>query len=291
MDSFSRLHPFVNFIYFVAVIGFTMFNMHPVCLITSLASATIYSIYLNGRKAVKFSLLFMLPVLILTALINPAFNHEGVTILTYNFSDNPITLESIIYGIFSACMLAAVIQWFSCWNKIMTSDKIIYLFGKIIPKLSLLLTMSLGFVSRFKNKFYEIRDAQRCVGNDMSSGKITERLKKGIKILSLMLTWALDDAVYISESMKSRGYGLRKRTNFAIYRIKRRDFIAMALIIILSVILIYGILSGGLYWQYFPYISGEINGINTCFLYVSYIFLCFMPLITDIKEGVSYGNI
>ena len=180
---------------------------------------------------------------------------------------------------------------FSCWNKIMTSDKIIYLFGKIIPKLSLLLTMSLGVVLRFKNKFYEIRDAQRCVGNDMSSGKITERLKKGIKILSLMLSWALDDAVYISESMKSRGYGLRKRTNFAIYRIKRRDFIAMALIIILSVILIYGILSGGLYWQYFPYISGEINGINTCFLYVSYIFLCFMPLITDIKEGVSYGNI
>ena len=71
----------------------------------------------------------MLPLLLLTALINPAFNHEGQTILTYLSNGNPITLESIVYGVAAAAMLVAVICWFSCYNSVMTSDKFVYLFG------------------------------------------------------------------------------------------------------------------------------------------------------------------
>lgn len=34
-----------------------------------------------------------------TAAVNPAFSHEGRTILRYLPSGNPLTLESILYGI------------------------------------------------------------------------------------------------------------------------------------------------------------------------------------------------
>ena len=44
------------------------------------------------------SLRVALPVLLLAALVNPAFNHAGVTILIYLPSGNPLTLESILYG-------------------------------------------------------------------------------------------------------------------------------------------------------------------------------------------------
>ena len=75
-----------------------MFLMDPVSLAISLASALVYAVYLNGRRAVRFSLLYMLPMMVVAALVNPAFNHEGATILTYLPSGNPLTLESILYG-------------------------------------------------------------------------------------------------------------------------------------------------------------------------------------------------
>ena len=81
-------------LYFVLVIGMTMFLNHPVCLGISLVGALAYSIYLKGKKAVRFNLAYMLPLLVITALINPAFSHQGVTILAYLPSGNPLTLES-----------------------------------------------------------------------------------------------------------------------------------------------------------------------------------------------------
>ena len=126
-DTFSQFHPLVNFAYFLAVLLFAMFFMQPVCLIIAIVSSTAYAVYLSGRKAVMFSLKFMLPMFILAAVINPAFNHRGITILAYLPGGNPLTLESIIYGLAAGIMLVSVIQWFSCYNAVMTSDKFVYL--------------------------------------------------------------------------------------------------------------------------------------------------------------------
>ena len=89
----------------------------------------------------------MLPLLLLFAVLNPVFNHEGATILIY-INDNPITLESIVYGFAAATMFISVIIWFSCYNAVMTSDKFIYLFGRVIPALSLVLSICLLYTSR-----------------------------------------------------------------------------------------------------------------------------------------------
>lgn len=131
-DVFSSFHPIVNFIYFVLVIMCSMFFMHPVFLGISLCSAILYSIYLNGLRAIKFNFLFMLPVLLLFAALNPLFNHEGATVL-FHIQNNPITAEALIYGLAAAAMFVSVIIWFSCYNVVMTSDKFIFLFGRVIP--------------------------------------------------------------------------------------------------------------------------------------------------------------
>ena len=211
-DTFSSYHPAISMLYFVLVIGLTMFLNHPVCLGISLVCALTYSIYLKGKKAVRFNLVYMLPLLVITALINPAFSHQGVTILTYLPSGNPLTLESILYGIFAAFLLITVIAWFSCFNAVMTSDKFVYLFGRIIPALSLVLSMSLRFVPRFTAQIKVISNAQKCVGRDVSNGGLIKRVKHGIKILSILVTWALENAIDIADSMKDRGYGLPGRT-------------------------------------------------------------------------------
>lgn len=84
--------------------------------------------------------------------MNLAFNHQGATILAYLPSGNPLTLESIAYGFAAAAMLAAVVLWFSCWNTVMTSDKLMHLFGRVVPALSLLLSMDAALCAPLSGK-------------------------------------------------------------------------------------------------------------------------------------------
>ena len=127
----------------------------------------------------------MLPMMVVAALVNPAFNHEGATILTYLPSGNPLTLESILYGAAAAAMLAAVVTWFSCYTAVMTSDKFVYLFGRVIPALSLVLSMTLRFVPKFQAQLQVVSEAQRCIGRDVSNGGVLRRLRNAITILSI----------------------------------------------------------------------------------------------------------
>ena len=222
-DTFSACHPIVNFLYFGQVLFFSMFFMHPVSLCISLTAALIYAISLNGREAVRLSLRFLLPMMAMAAITNPVFNHAGITILTYLPSGNPLTLESILYGIAAAVMLAAVVLWFSCYSAVMTSDKFVYLFGRILPALSLLLSMTLRFIPKFKAQFRVVARAQACVDRDISSGSLLGRLRNAVTILSILVTWSLENAIETADSMKSRGYGLPGRTAFSIYRLDDRD--------------------------------------------------------------------
>lgn len=283
-DAFSAYHPLVNFLYFTLVLLFSMVFMHPVCLVLSLVSAFIYSISLRGRRAARFNFLFLLPMLAVTALINPAFSHAGGTILTYLPSGNPLTLESIAYGLAAAAMLAAVICWFSCYNAVMTSDKFIYLFGRVIPAMSLILSMVLRFVPKFKAQLKMVSDAQKCVGRDVSNGGTIARARHGLTILSIMVTWTLENAIETADSMKSRGYGLPGRTAFSIYRLDGRDKKALLAIGVLGGYILLGSMLGGLYWRYFPTMKGLAFNLFTVSLWGAYLALCLTPVIIDRGE-------
>lgn len=290
-DTFSSFHPIINFLYFALVLVFTMFFMHPVSLIISMACALAYAIYLNGKKAVRFSLIYILPMMLMAALINPAFNHEGATILTYLPSGNPLTLESILYGLASAVMLASVITWFSCYNAVMTSDKFVYLFGRIIPALSLVLSMTLRFVPKFKAQLHVVSEAQRCVGRDVSDGTMLQRLKNAITILSIMVTWSLENAIETADSMKSRGYGLPGRTAFSIYRFDDRDKTALIWLCFCGFYIFSGWMVGGLQWQYYPIIKGTLTGTFPISFQLVYLALCLTPVILNGMEDRKWKHL
>lgn len=284
MNEFKTFHPIVNFIYFVFVIGFSCFFMHPVCLGISLSCAFAYSVLIKGRQSLKTNLLYMTPMILTMALVNPAFNHEGVTILRYLPSGNPLTLESIIYGGAAALMIASVICWFSCYNAVMTSDKFIYLFGRIIPSLSLVLSMTLRFVPRFAAQLKVVANAQRCIGRDVSEGSIIQRAKSGLSILSVMVTWALENSIETADSMKSRGYGLPGRTAFSIFTFDRRDTITLLYILALGIYTFIGSFSGEMYFRYFPSFKTADFSWYGLSIFLSYTALCMCPIIIEIRE-------
>lgn len=291
MNEFKTYHPIVNFTYFALVIGFSMFFMHPVCLGISFLSSLIYAVVLKGKKALKTNIVYILPLMIAMAIINPLFNHEGATILCYFSDSNPLTLESVIYGFAAAVMVASVIGWFSCFNEIMTGDKFIYLFGRIIPSLSLVLSMTLRFVPKFTAHLKEVRNAQKCIGRDISNGNIIRRARNGLTILSIMITWALENSVDTADSMKSRGYGLEGRSSFSIFRFDRRDAKAFICIMALGIYVFTGYIFDVTDIYYFPVMGNLYTGIYGLSVYTAYLMLCLLPVIIEAKEAARWNAI
>ena len=283
-DAFSSYHPLVNFLYFALVLVFAMFFTHPASQLISLLSALAYAVQLNGRRAMGKSLLWLLPMLLTAVVVNPAFNHEGATILAYLPTGNPLTLESILFGLSAAMMLGAVMVWFLCYTAVMTSDKFIYLFGRIIPALSLVLSMTLRFVPKFTNQLRVVTEAQRCLGRDVSEGTVWQRTKTAITILSILVTWALENAIETADSMKSRGYGLPGRTAFSIYRLDSRDRTALVWLGFCGFFILSGWMAGGFYWRYYPTVKWAPVTPLTVMMQLCFLALCLTPVIFDKRE-------
>ena len=281
-DTFSSCHPTINFLYFGLVLLFTMCFDHPLTRFVSLAGALCYDLYLNGKKAAGFTLKYMVPMLLLTALINPTFSHEGVTILWYFPNGNPLTLESILFGGAAALMLVAVVLWAACYNTVMTSDKFVYLFGRVIPALSLVLSMTLRFVPKFRAQIHSVSESQRCVGRDISNGTVLQRLKNGVTILSIMVTWTLENAIETADSMRGRGYGLPGRTAYSIYRFDERDRYTLLWLAFCGVTIVAAWISKGFYWRWYPSVKFTPFLPIVIFFHLVYFTLCFTPLAMDL---------
>lgn len=290
-DTFSEYHPTVIFTYFALVLLFSMFVMNPVFLAISFFAALSYALYLGRTKTLKMLLKVILPMFLLIAIINPLFSHGGVTILAYLPDGNPFTLESVIYGTAAAFLMSSVILWFSCVNKIMTSDKIIFLFGRIVPTLSLLISMILRFIPKFKAQLKQVRASQHCIGRDITDGSIFRRIKNAIRIISVMILWSMENSVETADSMKNRGYGLPNRTSFALYRFEKRDAVFILFLICCGIYVFVGAVGGYVDYDYFPSLSSISVGIYDFSLYAVYLVMCLTPVAVDIKEDRKWKYI
>jgi energy-coupling factor transport system permease protein len=287
---FEGYHPLVGFLYFGYVILVPVFFVQPVYLLVSFASALAYSIYLNHGKSARFGYGLVIILMAVATLINPAFNHQGVTILTY-MHDNPITLESIVYGVCMALMIGGVVLWFMCYNTIMTSDKFIYLFGRIVPAMSLIISMALRFIPRYRAQIARIASARRGIGFDASSGGFFSRVRCGGEILSVMVTWALENGIETSDSMQARGYGLPGRTAYSNYRFDARDRTLLCVFAVLMAVSLTTIFSGAASVLYFPmYIAGTVYPYAQI-AYACHAAVCLLPLALEVREDILWRTL
>ena len=287
MRGFRSYHPVVNFTYFAVVILLSVCLMHPVCLGLSLVCSMIYAVLLKGQKAMRF-FLWMLPVPMTAILINPIFNHKGVTVLGHFPGGNPFTLESAVYGAAAAAMLLAVLGWFFCWNEIMTGEKLVYLFGRITPGLALVFSMTLGFVPRFRRQMQITVRAQQGIEGAVSGGSVAERGKRGVQLFSMLVTWALENAVETADSMRSRGYGLPGRSTFSVFRFETRDGLVLAGLVGCSLFIGGMCLFGNVDWQYFPDAAFALWGWRSISLFAAYFLLCMLPVLIEIREVLRW---
>lgn len=275
--GFEKSHPMINFIYFVIVLYGMMTFQHPIFLGISLFSAFVYSVKRNGIKAVLFNM-GLVPFVIGYALYYSSYTHFGITVLEQNLIGNNMTLESLVYGLVLGSIVAGCMIWFSCIYSVFSSDKMVYLFGKLSPRLSLFLAILLRFVPRLKREAKRIHMAQCAVGRGIHQGNVLQRLQNGICILSILITWMIDSFTLASESMQSRGSLLRGRTAFSIYRFDYRDRLYVIAMFFCITMIGMGMLFDQADIVYNPRIIMMPITSMSWFFYAGYLVFCMMPL-------------
>lgn len=275
--GFEKCHPAVNFIYFATVIAGMILFRHPIFLLISFICAFIYSMKRNGWRALVFNAV-LLPFIAAYAFYYSSYNHFGVTVLQQNMIGNNMTLESLIYGFVLGFVVAGVMIWFSCVYSVFTTDKVVYLFGKVSPRLSLFLAIILRMVPRIKKEAKKINTAQRGIGRGANQGNLWQRIRNCLRIFSMLITWTIDSLTTASESMRSRGSSLRGRKAFSIYRFDNRDrAYVVALFACLTAILM-AVMLKQTDIIYDPRIIMTPVTTMSYVFYIGYAVFCLMPL-------------
>lgn len=286
MKSFASFHPVVLFFYYVTVMIITMFMMHPVVLLFSLLGSLLFFAALNPMRTLLRDMRFYILVFLLIAVTNPIFVHKGETILFY-LNSNPVTLEAIIYGFVIAAMLVAIIFWSKSYSDLMTSDKFIYLFGKAIPKLSLVISMALRFIPVFRQQIKKVNQTQKTLGL-YTSNSMTDRIMSGIRTFNSMITWSLENSIMQADAMKARGYGLKGRTNFTLFQWYKRDIFTLSFMAIVFCLIMYFNIQNIYAFNYYPAISGIAFDKTQSVQFIIIFIFMVLPTLIEIKENLQW---
>lgn len=308
-SGFKGYHPLVNVLFFISIIAFGMLLRHPVYLVISFISSTAYYLKLSGKDGRKTVFRFLLPMLLFVVIINSFFNHYGVTTLFILPSGNNFTFEALVMGIVSGITVVSVIQWFFCCNEVVTEDKFMHIFGRILPKGALIVSMILRFVPLYRRRYKEISQARKCMGLNGTDSFIC-KMKNTFKNIGILVSWSFENAIETADSMKSRGYGLKGRTYYSRFQWQTGDTLALILLVLFDALIIFGLVSNSAYCIYNPYviinqpseigttyIINELNltinpfGFLSIISLIAFTLLCFLPLTIDLKEDIKWHRL
>ena len=282
MRTLATHNPIAAAVYFLCVSAVAMFSMDPIILALSLAGAIACCImYAPGTWRGH---LYTLALFIAMVIINPLVSHKGVTVL-FVMNHNPITLEAVLYGLAAASMVVAVLYWFRSFSAIMTSDKLLYIFGALSPKLSLVLSMALRYVPLFGTQARRVRQAQTALGLYKEDNAV-DSFRGGLRIFSTMVTWALENGVTTADSMTARGYGVGRRSRFSLFRWTGGDVLLLTATLALTCLSVWGMSRQAV--SYYPFFTlspfTDISRLG----YAAYAILAALPLIIHGKEALRW---
>ena len=164
-----------------------------------------------------------------------------------------------------------------------------YLFGKASPRLSLFLAILLRMVPRIKGEAKRIHTARKGLGKGIDQGGLWQRMKNGIRIFSMLISWTIGSLATMSDSMRSRGSSLRGRTAFSIYRFDNRDRAYVITLFACLTLTVMAALLGLTDMVYDPLIIWKPIAAADSLLCIGYAVLCLMPLILELWTDYRFS--
>lgn len=285
-EQFDTWHPVVQLLFFLFVIGISVFVRNPVILGISFIAAAVTGYSFKKTHFTRTLVCIYIPVILAAMFFNPLFSHEGATILGYFPDGNPLTLESVLYGLYNGMLIGTVCLWFYSFNTVMNSERILYLTGCLFPSAALVLSMVLKFIPDMKLQIRRISQAFRSLG--FYGGGLLKKLRFSVAVLSVMITWAFENSIDKSDSMRARGYGLKGRTRYTTFSWKREDTLRLLILAAFSAVVFAGIFSESLETFFYPVFFMKKQSIMSVLSFVFFTSACFMPVIYNLTEAYRW---
>ena len=288
--EFARYHPAINLLYFTAVLTGTILFRQPVFLCLSYVCAFLYLLKLRGLRALIPGL-GLLPLALLYALWYGSYHHFGLTVLGVNFIGNQVTLESFLCGGTWAMVCVAAVLWMGCVHAVFTTDKIVYLLGRVSPHLSLYLSILLRTVPRLNKQRQRIELAQRGIGRGKGQGNIFQRMRNALRRGSILLTWLIEGIVTTSDSMRCRGCSLRGRTAYSLYRFDGRARSFVIGLCSLVCVLLMALLLDQTMIRFAPQVVMMPITPMSCLFYAAWAALCLLPPVLELLGARRFRHL
>ena len=207
-----------------------------------------FKMYLKNLK-------FILPIILLTTVINLFYIKEGNLLVDFHF------IKITDYGIYRSLfmgirvvlliLISAVLTYTTSPNditdgleRIFSPLKFIGL-GKAVHTITMMMTIALRFIPTLVEETVKIMNAQKARGADFENGKLAAKVKAVIPILIPLLISSVRRAYDLAEAMESRCYnGGEGRTRLKQLKFTSIDMCALvfglfmyAVVIIINTIL------------------------------------------------------
>lgn len=284
----TRFHPSVVFLYFCLTGAVVLFCVDPVVIALALGGALVSGFAFSAVPDRRF-VRFLLVTVLFCTLGNPLFVRNGASVL-FLINDRPVTLESIVYGAVSGTMIAALLTLSRLFTRYMTADRIHALFGAFSPRIALFFSMTLRFIPRLQEKARTIHLAQKSIGK-VREGGMVESIRSAARVFSVLVDWSLENGIVTADSMAARGYGVRRRTSYTLYRFRACDMCLLVCIAALSAVPIYGMLRGWIGFRWYPTIVAPAWSAGRVLSYLAYALLCFLPGILRLWEVIHWRRL
>lgn len=281
--AFDIFHPAVQGCYFAAVLVLSMVAFQPVCILISLSTGFAYSVFLRGWRASARSMLWQVPLMLVIMVVNPLFSASGSTEL-FRIGVRAVYLESLVYGMCMGALLVSVILWFSNASRVLTTDKVMALFGNAAPVIALMLSMAARLVPQFVRRGTEIETVQRACSGVRPRG-VRERTASRIRLSSVLMGWSMEDSLETADAMRARGWGTsRKRTVYGRYRFRAADGIALAVVAVLVAVSAFLVGIACSQFTFYP----KLSTLAVWWGYAPYAALLLVPLGLQLAEETRW---
>lgn len=288
LRSFSAVNPAAAAVHLLLTACITIFCTEPFLLGISLLCGIGFYLLRNGRRHAAFHI-GALGMPALFALLNPLWNQHGTTVLFF-INQRAYSAEALFYGIVTGLRLAAVLYWFRSFSDLMTSEKLFYLFRFLSPKLALIFSMAVRNLALFRQQMRKIQEAQRASGL-YREGHLIDDVRGGLRVFSILLTWALENGIITANSMAARGYGIGKRSSFTYFRWRPADIALLLTTLLFAALSAAGIAAGALEWQFYPVCVPAARTVTYCGTLAAYLLLVSLPLIHEGTEVYTWHRL
>lgn len=235
--NFKDIHV-VTALLLIVLMTFIIFSTdNPLILLSVLIFSVAIFLMTGSREKLKKGLSYFIPFATVSIIINFIFVDQGSTIL-FNAFGKVFTVEALVYALIFSSKLLLVIYIFSMIELLLNNDKAVSYFSSIMPKSTLLLTISFKLFPTLKRRTTTLKEIYSLRGLDFDDKSIKERAKSYTPILSNLLGTSMEEAFDIGEAAYVRGFLSGKRSVYQRQKAGKKDISLWLHMIVILLILV-----------------------------------------------------